>query len=297
MTASALPQCPLYGLVLAGGRSTRMHRDKAALEYRGVSELERAMALIERYVERAFVSVRRDQLTDPVRARFARIADTHEGLGPIAGLLAAQAEFPHAAWLVVACDLPLLDAATLDELERARRPERQATAFRSTHDGLPEPLCAIYEPASGAALAAYVASGRQCPRKFLLQADVELLEQPNPRALDNINTPEEYGAVIESLHGGPRLEAVGGAPGAARAARRVKVQYYALLREQAGRSEEMVETRARTPRELYEELRRRHPFSLAPEVLRVAVNAEFGEWSQALGEGDAVVFIPPVAGG
>ena len=77
----------------------------------------------------------------------------------------------------------------------------------------------------------------------------------------------------------------------------IKVQYYALLREQAGRSEEAVSTSARTPRDLYEELRRRHPFTLAPELLRVAVNAEFGEWSQLLADGDAVVFIPPVAGG
>ena len=56
-------------------------------------------------------------------------------------------------------------------------------------------------------------------------------------------------------------------------------------------------TTARTPRELYEELKARHPFSLAPEMLRVAVNAEFGEWTHALADGDSVVFIPPVAGG
>ncbi len=77
----------------------------------------------------------------------------------------------------------------------------------------------------------------------------------------------------------------------------LKVQYYALLREQAGRSEESLTTNARTPRELYEELKARYPFSLAPEMLRVAVNAEFGEWSQPLADGDSVVFIPPVAGG
>jgi molybdopterin converting factor subunit 1 len=77
----------------------------------------------------------------------------------------------------------------------------------------------------------------------------------------------------------------------------IKVQYYAILREQAGRSEETVATAARTPRDLYAELQRRHPFSLGAESLRVAINAEFSEWSQPLVEGDAVVFIPPVAGG
>ena len=79
--------------------------------------------------------------------------------------------------------------------------------------------------------------------------------------------------------------------------RTIRVQYYALLREQAGRSTETLVTRARTPRELYAELRARHPFTLPAEMLRVAINAEFGEWSQPLEAGDAVVFIPPVAGG
>ncbi len=277
---------PIYGLVLAGGHSTRMRRDKATLQYRGGGgQLERAMELLRPRVARVFVSVRRDQVTDPVRARFEQIVDTREGLGPIAGIVAAQAQYPQAAWLVLACDLPFLDAATLDHLLRSRRADRQATAYRSSYDGQPEPLCAIYEPATGAAIAAYVTSGRDCPRKFLRQADVELIDQPNPHALDNVNTPEEYGTALTALQGGPST------------ARRIEVQYYALLREQAGRSAESVTTRARTPRELYEELRKRHPFSLAPEMLRVAVNAEFADWSQPLGEGDAVVFIPPVAGG
>ena len=54
---------------------------------------------------------------------------------------------------------------------------------------------------------------------------------------------------------------------------------------------------AGTPRQLYEELRQRYPFSLPPEMLRVAINSDFGDWDQRLSEGDSVVFIPPVAGG
>ena len=79
--------------------------------------------------------------------------------------------------------------------------------------------------------------------------------------------------------------------------RTIRVQYYALLREQAGRSDETLTTRARDARELYAELSQRYPFTLPAEMLRVAINAEFGEWSQPLNAGDAVVFIPPVAGG
>jgi molybdopterin-guanine dinucleotide biosynthesis protein A len=276
----------LYGLILAGGRSSRMQRDKAALAYHGRSQLERAVSLLEPHVGRVFVSVRPDQTGDPVRAKFEQIIDTHANLGPIAGILAAQAKYPRAAWLVLACDLPFLDESTLAHLIFARQPQRLATAYRSSHDGLPEPLCAIYEPASREPLLAHIADGKNCPRKFLINSDTQLIDEPNPNALDNVNTPEEYGSAVAALR---PIEAGGG--------KRITVQYYAVLREQAGRSNEVLVTSAGTPRDLYDELKIRYPFSLAPEMLRVAVNAEFGEWTHPLADGDSVVFIPPVAGG
>src|SRR5579883_896239 len=287
---------PLFGLVLAGGHSTRMQRDKAALEYGGRRQLERAVELVAPLVDRVFISVRPDQKSDPLRARFEQIVDTGETAGPLAGIVAAQSRHPDAAWLVLACDLPLLDQQTLEHLLRSRRPEKQATAYRSSHDGLPEPLCAIYEPSSREAIRAYLASGRDCPRKFLINSDTELIEQPEPGALDNVNTPKEYGSALDRVQSSSRTLPAAHER-ASPDARQINVQYYALLREQAGRSSESLVTAAGTPRELYEELRRRYPFSLAPEMLRVAVNSEFGDWSQRLREGDSVVFIPPVAGG
>jgi len=79
--------------------------------------------------------------------------------------------------------------------------------------------------------------------------------------------------------------------------REIRVQYYALLREQAGRRDESVETLARTPGELFRELSTRHHFTLQPPMLKVAVNAQFRDWTHPLASGDVVVFIPPVAGG
>ena len=286
---------PIYALVLTGGHSKRMRRDKAALTYHGRTQLEWAVSLMQPYAQRIFVSVRADQTGDPLRARFDQIVDKHEDLGPIAGIVAAQEEHPAVAWLVVACDLPFLDHGTLGSLIAARQPQRLATAYRSSHDILPEPLCAIYEPASHEPLMEYIASGKNCPRKFLINSDVQLIDEPNPNALDNVNTPDEYGSAIAALS--PAEAGVSATLQATPPEKRIKVQYYALLREQAGRSDESVLTAAQTPRDLYNELKARYPFSLAPEMLRVAVNAEFGEWSQRLADGDSVVFIPPVAGG
>ena len=77
----------------------------------------------------------------------------------------------------------------------------------------------------------------------------------------------------------------------------VRVQYYAVLREQAGRSDEEVATAAATPAALYEELRARHGLRLARAQLRVAIDGEFADWQAPLRDGARVVFIPPVAGG
>ena len=77
----------------------------------------------------------------------------------------------------------------------------------------------------------------------------------------------------------------------------VRVRYFALLREQRGLDEETVATTAGSASELYEELRARHGFALGAERLRVAINDSFAPWEAPLTDGDALVFIPPVAGG
>jgi molybdopterin-guanine dinucleotide biosynthesis protein A len=189
-------EAPLAGLVLAGGRSRRMQRDKAALEFGGETQLARAVRLVGRYAAPTFVSVRADQQHDAERQRFPQIVDRLEDIGPAAGILAAQAALPDHAWLVVAVDLPLLDAATLERLLGARDPGAAATAYRSAADGLPEPLCAIWEPASRAPLEAFVAGGKSCPRKFLLAHGARLVELATPAALANVNTPSDYAAVL-----------------------------------------------------------------------------------------------------
>jgi molybdopterin converting factor subunit 1 len=78
---------------------------------------------------------------------------------------------------------------------------------------------------------------------------------------------------------------------------RIRVEYFALLRERAGVNEETLETDATTPSQLYAQLAQRHGFDLDPAHLKVAINAQFRDWSAPLRDGDAVVFIPPVAGG
>jgi len=111
----------IHGLVLAGGASTRMQRDKAALEYQGRTQLDRAFELASRHVGKVFVSVRAEQRLDPTRAKRPMIVDSVSSEGPIAGIRSALAAYPEAAWLVLACDLPFLSDAAIEALLRHRR--------------------------------------------------------------------------------------------------------------------------------------------------------------------------------
>ena len=195
-----MPTKPIYGLVLAGGESRRMGRDKALLSRDGTSQLAHVAALLEKVTDRVFVSTRSELQGETERSRFAQIVDRYKDIGPIAGILSAMDEYPEVNWLVVACDLPNIDVATLRYLLENRSAEQPFTAFRSSYDGLPEPLCALYLSGSDAIIREFVDNDNTvCPRKILIRSDTHLIEQPNPVALDNINTPEDLeSSVLEA---------------------------------------------------------------------------------------------------
>ena len=76
-----------------------------------------------------------------------------------------------------------------------------------------------------------------------------------------------------------------------------RLLYFASLADRAGRTEEVRESAALTPRELYAEVAAAHGFTLAVQRLRVAVGGALVDWDCALCDRDEVVFLPPVSGG
>jgi len=191
----------IYGLVLVGGESRRMGRDKALLSYDGSStQLERTAALLRKVCPRVFVSQRKEQPFPAPQDTTAIYDSVEDAKGPLRGILSAMQAHPEAHWLVLACDLPFLLQATLEKLIASfRSTQPRLTAYRSTHDGLPEPLCAIYPSGSDRALLDLAKElGKSCPRKLLILKEAALVEQDDPGSLDNINTDEEFQAVTQS---------------------------------------------------------------------------------------------------
>lgn len=181
----------LYGLVLAGGKSSRMGRDKGSLNYHGVSQREYGYRLLSKFCEAVFVSCRRSQ-AEHIEPHLNTLFDKVENLGPAGGILTALEYKPDVAWLVVACDLPFLDEALIAHLVSQRDPEKVATAYQNPDDHLPEPLIAIWEPKSYSGLLEMVSKGQNCPRKFLLSHPCKLILPESKESLANINTPDEY---------------------------------------------------------------------------------------------------------
>lgn len=178
------------GMVLAGGRSRRMKQDKSVIAYHGIPQRDYTFGQMRLCLQEVFMSCRPEQGAT-MMLEYPLVVDTYLNLGPMGAILSAFRQDPNSAWLVVACDLPLLDASTIDYLLQHRNPAAIATAFQSPVNEFPEPLIAIWEPKAYPLLLSFLAQGFSCPRKVLINSPVELLQAPDPVALRNVNTPEE----------------------------------------------------------------------------------------------------------
>ncbi|HKP98234.1 MAG TPA: NTP transferase domain-containing protein [Fibrobacteria bacterium] len=193
----ALP--PLYGLVLGGGRSARMRADKASLVYHGKPQTDHCLNLLAAHCARGFLSCRADQAGLPGFAGHPQIHDSFHDMGPLGGILSALKAHPGAAFLVIACDLPFLDGPSLAALAAGRDPSAIATAFAGPQGGLPEPLCAIYEPGCYPRALELMGQGISCPRKVILNSSSRILPAPDLRSLLNANDPETYRDALKTL--------------------------------------------------------------------------------------------------
>lgn len=185
---------PLNGLVLVGGRSTRMHTDKSQLSYvAGKKHYQHLAGLMQPFCEQVYVSVRDEEQAQAYE--LPAITDKFVGLGPFGGILSAFMHNPNTAWLVLAVDLPLIDTPTLTKLVEERDIHKTATCFIDPQEEFPEPLISIWEPRAYPVMLDFLSKGYSCPRKVLINSDIYLITERDPKVLTNVNTPEEYRAI------------------------------------------------------------------------------------------------------
>lgn len=189
----------LYGLVLAGGKSKRMGKDKGNMVYHQIPQREHTYKLLDSLCQKTFFSIRADQETE-IKADYNYILDDDNFRGPYNGIMSAHAKFPEVAWLILATDLPLLKKSDLQKLIDNRDPNKLATAFATNESRLPEPLVALWEPSGLRESIAFLNSQQgTCPRKFLINSNIELVNPDDDAVLMNANTVEDYQKAQQQL--------------------------------------------------------------------------------------------------
>jgi molybdenum cofactor guanylyltransferase len=195
------------GVVLAGGRSTRMGRPKASLEWHGSTLLHRVTGIVARAVDGPVVVVRApDQELPPLVPGMRVVEDAAEGRGPLQGLaagLAALADEAEVAY-VSSTDVPLLHPAFVRAVLRAGSEEDVDVALPVVH-GYRHPLAAAYRTALRPDVEQLIAEDRMRPAFLFERARVreltedDLLRDPelaeaDPELLSvlNLNEPDDY---------------------------------------------------------------------------------------------------------
>jgi molybdopterin-guanine dinucleotide biosynthesis protein A len=168
-----------------------MGTDKSELNYHGKSQKVAAKQLLENNNLQTFYSVQSLDCARGDNKKEDEIHDKFLNLGPFGGICSAFQKDPNAAWLVLATDVPFINEEVIQLLLKHRNPSKAATAIKGKGKEFVEPLITIYEPKAYPILLQYLAQGYSCPRKMLINSDVEVVEIDDS-FIRNINTPEEF---------------------------------------------------------------------------------------------------------
>jgi molybdenum cofactor guanylyltransferase len=186
----------INGLILAGGKSSRMGTDKSLISFHGKPQREYLLELLSGYCEKVFLSCKDNDQNIP--SIFNPISDNYTIQSPLNGILSAFDHDANVAWLTVPVDMPLIDSKTIAYLISNRAPDKMATCFIDSEGKNPEPLLTLWEPACYQSLKHFNDSGKFSPRDFLRQSDVNLLSIPDQKMLTNINSKDELSSFLKT---------------------------------------------------------------------------------------------------
>lgn len=185
----------LKALILAGGKSMRMGFDKTEIAYNGKSQALHIKDLCEEIGLKTYISKDHKYQGDNTNI----IKDRMVEMGPLGGIISAFMLDRNCAWLVIASDMPFVNKTSIEELINKRNNSEFATTYVLSEDSFPEPTFTIYEPRIYKRILDFLSLGYTCPRKVLINSDVQEVIVSDTNILRNINTPEEKDQAMNDI--------------------------------------------------------------------------------------------------
>ena len=191
------------GIILAGGKSARMGQDKALLPVDGQPLIEHVAAILRPLVNEIVVVADSPEKYTSSIGRI--VADLLPGAGPVGGILTGLTALGEGSHIVVACDMPKLNARVLQFLLEKATSEWDAVVPEI--GGRPEPLCAVYRHTAAPKLRAFLDTGQRAAYQALDVLQTRRIDEETMRHLDpegqgftNLNTPEDLERFRQQTH-------------------------------------------------------------------------------------------------
>lgn len=182
----------LYGLVLCGGKSTRIGFDKSDLIFHNNMKQKYFLyELLRQYCEEVFISCRESQ-KDKIDNKYKVLTDlpVYENSGPMTGLLSFREKFPDTAVLAVGCDYPFIDCESIEKLIQHRN-DKAVCYINKSNDNIFEPLLTIYEASFLKTIQDNFFKKNFSLSRILEQEMVNTIEPPKKLTLKNVNSEDE----------------------------------------------------------------------------------------------------------
>lgn len=183
----------LFGLVVCGGKSSRMGTDKSLLEYYNMPQRFYVYKILEPLCEQVFLSCNSNQAIEN-NEFYNFIIDKSEyvNIGPMAALLSAYLKYPDASFLMVGCDYPFIDAKALKKLIENRNDKTEAVCYFNPETNFEEPLLAIYENDCLPKMLQNFEEGNYSLRHFLKTINTNKINPESMESLTSVDTMEHY---------------------------------------------------------------------------------------------------------
>jgi molybdopterin-guanine dinucleotide biosynthesis protein A/nucleoside-triphosphatase THEP1 len=186
-------QRKITGVVLCGGQSVRMGRDKALIRYHSVEQYLYVTQLLKPFCDDVVISCNTMQQNN-FSQDYTKITDnaTFNNAGPMTGVLSVLEQLKNQSLLVVGCDYPYLNNADIKALIDARDEQSDVVCYHHPDSDFDEPLVAIYEKQCAPLLLQFFQKGQTSLRHFLSTVRTKRIDPVSAKSLTSIDRPDQY---------------------------------------------------------------------------------------------------------